>query len=459
MSNKQTNRSEHEIGRREFLARTAMGGAALAIGSLPTSRGVAGAEGDPATRPEWLRQCQQRTPLAPPPLVSQVRHSRLCYDPGRYCGHPRQGIIQYFGNGEIIVGHNHAPCEYKKAGDARHGLGGYHSRAKLLLQRSLDGGQTWPEDQNVVVYDETISTEAKRAFLYQKDAPRDECDMFHPESVFFFGRTFLPDRGEKEVCFALRSVDKGRTWEKTPTIIEHPDGADVHLHKDCYPVVRMPDGKTLLADVPIKVHGEGVAIFASTDNGLTWQYRSNAVKDISGTGRFTYPGLLLLPNGEVQCYSLHISRKADCHDHWKVDGLKDAICVCRSTDGGHTWSDPAPIVGKGMDCWTPLGDRAEGSNVYRSPWPLLLADGRILVLFGRRRFPYGIGGTVSEDGGTTWSKEFVIRAGQCSVPDLGYPVACQLEDGSIFTAYYYNTPGGTSKTAVRYIAGTSFRLG
>jgi hypothetical protein len=32
-------------------------------------------------------------------------------------------------------------------------------------------------------------------------------------------------------------------------------------------------------------------------------------------------------------------------------------------------------------------------------------------------------------------------------------------DGRVFTAYYYNTPGGTRLTAVRYIAGTSFRLG
>ncbi|MBN2560809.1 MAG: exo-alpha-sialidase, partial [Phycisphaerae bacterium] len=104
------------------------------------------------------------------------------------------------------------------------------------------------------------------------------------------------------------------------------------------------------------------------------------------------------------------------------------------------------------------GDRAVGSNVYRSPWPMLLADGRILVLFARRRFPYGIGGTISEDGGKTWSEEFVIRAGGCSVPDIGYPVACQLEDGRIFTAYYYNMPGGTRLTSVRYIAGTFFRV-
>ncbi|NLE39897.1 MAG: exo-alpha-sialidase, partial [Pirellulaceae bacterium] len=353
MSDRRTNLSEHEFGRREFLARAAIGGGVLALGSLPSSRGAARAESVSASGPEWLLQRRQRTPLTPAPRVIETRHIRLCYNPERYCGHPRQGVFRYFGNGEIIVGHNHAPCEYKKVMDARHGVGGYHSRAKLLLQRSLDGGQTWPEDQEVVVYDETISPEAKRAFLFQKDAPRDECDMFRRESVFFFGRTFLPERGKKEVCFALRSVDKGRTWEKTPTIIEHPDGPEVHVHKDCHPVARMPDRKTLLAAMSITATGAGVAIFASTDNGLTWRYRADAVKDISQMGRFTYAGLLLLPDGRLQCYALHISPI----DPWKVDGAKDAICVCNSTDGGRTWSDPAPIVGKGGDCWKKLGDK------------------------------------------------------------------------------------------------------
>lgn len=450
------------LGRRDFLARVAVGGGALVLGSLPHAHGVLGAEVEPVSKTDpvqWLRQYQQRTPLAPPPQITDLSHVKLCYDPGRYCGHPRQGIFKYFGNGEIVIGHNHAPCRYKNDNDARHGANGYHSRAKVLLQRSLDDGHTWPEDQNVVVYDETIPPEAKRAFLYQKDTPREQYDMFRPESVFFFGRTYLPERGKKNtVCFVLRSPDKGHTWEKVPTIVDDPGGVEGYVHKDCPPVVRMPDGKTLLAAMSVGMPGNNPAIYASTDNGLSWKHRCDVVKDLSGIGRFTYAGLLLLPGGQLQCYTLHISPRDRGGGPWNIDGLKDAICVCNSADGGHTWGDPAPIVGKGMDCWKEVGDRAVGSNVYRSPWPMLLNDGRILVLFARRRFPYGIGGTISEDDGKTWSKEFVIRAGGCSVPDIGYPVACQIEDGRIFTAYYYNTPGGTRLTSVRYIAGTFFRV-
>jgi hypothetical protein len=94
---------------------------------------------------------------------------------------------------------------------------------------------------------------------------------------------------------------------------------------------------------------------------------------------------------------------------------------------------------------------------YRSPWPLLLGDGRIVVLFGRRKPPHGIGLIVSEDSGNTWSDEIVLRDDAPS-SDVGYPVATELEDGRIFTAYYYNTEPGGTYGGPRYIASTHFRL-
>ena len=195
--------------------------------------------------PDYLIKRQQKFPLAPRPEIYDVQHFKMHYNKNWYCGHPRQSIFNYFGFGEIIVAHNHAPCNYQVPSDVGHDLGGYHSRAAILLQRSTDGGKTWPEENNVCVYDETISSEEKRAFLYQEDTPRFSYNMFLPDSVFFFGRTYLKEyRGGMPVCFALRSPDKGKTWEKTPTIIKHPDGDLLWVHKDCHPVVCMPDGKT-----------------------------------------------------------------------------------------------------------------------------------------------------------------------------------------------------------------------
>ena len=64
---------------------------------------------------------------------------------------------------------------------------------------------------------------------------------------------------------------------------------------------------------------------------------------------------------------------------------------------------------------------------------------------------------VSEDNGTMWSTEAVIRA-DASDLDLGYPVATQLDDGRIFTAYYFMEDDGNNFGGTRHIAGSSFRL-
>jgi hypothetical protein len=399
--------------------------------------------------PDYLIKRQQKFPLAPRPVIYDVQHFKMHYNKNWYCGHPRQGIFNYFGSGEIIVAHNHAPCNYQVPSDIAHDLGGYHSRAAILLQRSTDGGRTWSEENNVCVYDETISSEEKRDFLYQEDTPRFSYNMFLPESVFFFGRTYLKEyRGGMPVCFALRSPDKGKTWEKTPTIINHPDGGLLWVHKDCHPVVRMPDGKTLLAAMSISPPN-GPAIYSSTDNGITWNFKSLVAIDTSGHGRFTYAGLLFLPNGNLQCYFLHIA-----HGDQTVDGLKNAICMSISEDGGKTWREPGPIVGKGGECWK--NQRNKG-NIYRSPWPMFLKDGRILVVFARRRLPMGIGGVISTDDGKTWSEEFVIRD-DAICDDLGYPVGCQIEDGYIFIAYYYTLPDGNNFGGTRHIASTVFKI-
>ncbi len=379
--------------------------------------------------------------------LQPLRHGVVHHDPQWYCGHPRQGICGYFGGGELVVGHNHAACAYQQESDIAHDLGGYHSRSVVLLQRSLDGGVTWPGAGDVVVYDETATTERKRAFLYPGPVARADYDMTSPDALFFFGRTYLPeDRGRVPVCFALRSPDRGRSWETTPTIIRHPGGEHLWVHKDCHPVVCMPDGRTLLAAMS-HTSPAGPAIYHSRDNGLSWQCLSQVISPPSGSGRFTYAGLLLLPDGELQCYSLHIQP-----DDETVAGPRNAICLFRSTDGGETWSVPAPIVGARDACWR---NPAPTGRPYRSPWPMLLRDGRILVIFGRRRMPMGTGAVLSSDGGRTWGAELVIRD-DASCDDLGYPVGCQLEDGRVFIAYYYTLADGNAFGGTRFIASSHF---
>lgn len=403
---------------------------------------------------------------APQFRATAVEPLTICYDRARYCSHPREVLFQYFGGGELVLGHYHAACSYQDAAELDHYA--VQDRCVVLMQRSHDGGRTWLPEEETVLFDQRLTPDRKRAYLFPAvAAPRPALNMFQPDALFFFGRTFFPPDHERiPVCFALRSVDRGRTWERAPTIIAHPDGGDVWIHRHAPPVVRCPDGRTLVAVFQAASRAKpGLAdaepaVFASTDNGVSWEYRGRPMMAPRGTGRFTYAALLPLPDGELQCYALHIDPQASA-----VEGLRNAICVASSTDAGMHWSAPVAITDGRALCWeAPRAGRYAlasqdplGGRVYRSPWPLRLRDGRILVLFARRQPPYGIGGVVSADAGRTWSEEFAIRSDSAG-PDMGYPVGCELDDGQIFVAYYSQAADGNLLGGTRYIAGARFRL-
>src|SRR6476661_2137389 len=124
--------------------------------------------------------------------IQDVVHIKLHGDKTTYCGHPRQGGIFNFGGGEIAVLHNHAPCAYQTRTDIQHDFGGYHSRSTLLLQRSTDGGRTWPGESEVEVWNEAAPVEERRKFLLAAfTSPRESIDLSKPESIVMFPRTFL----------------------------------------------------------------------------------------------------------------------------------------------------------------------------------------------------------------------------------------------------------------------------
>jgi hypothetical protein len=149
----------------------------------------------------------------------------------------------------------------------------------------------------------------------------------------------------------------------------------------------------------------------------------------------------------LQCYSLHIG------------GWRNAIQMNYSDDGGYSWSEPRPLVRWGHSPWAAQRQPHDwsGGTFYRSPWPLRLADGRIIVLFARRKPPRGMGLIMSEDEGTTWSDEQILRD-DGSTWDLGYPVATEVEPCRIFTAYYYTLNDGNNFGGTRFVAGTHFRI-
>lgn len=168
--------------------------------------------------------------------ISEVHHSILCCSDNTYCAHPRLAGIWNFGGGEIVVGHNHAVCDYDDETEYHHArCVAYRERQKVLLQRSLDGGETWPVEHNVVLRDTASGSICRRDFLHPEDATREEFDMSHPHAAFYFGHAPVePPRedgrptGDSGVShclqtFALRSIlrkiqEQPRNYIAQPTL-------------------------------------------------------------------------------------------------------------------------------------------------------------------------------------------------------------------------------------------------
>jgi hypothetical protein len=324
------------------------------------------------------------------------------------------------------------------------------SRSDIVLRRSLDHGATWQPENDVIIWSNSLPLEKKLAFLSQDPAQRKTLDMTKPDAVFFIGFTSVSVRDPKtrkltkaargiSGAFQIRSVDKGRTWESVPLALEswgYP------------PVVRLPDGThaTTVGSGPIYLS-------VSKDHGMSWQRSVMIAKDKSGVGRPTYPGLVALPGGRLQCYMCMI-------------GQFHALCVSESDDRVN-WSDPRPIVRYGHGPWTTRRWTNDTYRLrtayggweqrYRSPWPLRLRDGRIVILFARREYPPSIAAIWSQDNGKTWSDEAIIRA-DASGSDMGYPVATELDDRRIFIAYYYQFADGNAFGGTRFIGGSFFEL-
>ena len=296
-----------------------------------------------------------------------------------------------------------------------------------------------PSEQEVVIWDDSLPLEEKRAILRQADdptLPREEIDLSSPDSSVYFRPSGDRSGAERTAVRHWRATPFGRVtggtrWETVPTRINPPSGLN-YVHIDGGPWVQYGDGTQLVvASIGSDAGNTLLGIYGTDNNGLSWDYIAEVASDPTGRGRPTYAVLLPLPSGRLQCYMLNIQ------------GLRNAIQMNYSDDGGYSWSVPRPIVAWGQSPWAGLtrthvwsGARRQGVH-YRSPWPLRLRDGRIVVIFGRRQPPFGMGLIVSEDDGATWSAEAVIRA-DASEWDLGYPVATELDDGRIFTAYYYH---------------------
>ena len=324
-----------------------------------------------------------------------------------YCAWPDVKILP---NGEWVI----AFCEAMRRPEITH----QDPTAHNALVRSADGGESWDAYPLVVPsYDfwgmddpgltllsngDLLMNAYRHAYLAREVVEREDASRYRPVGPFPWAQAY-------DGTFVHRSTDGGRTWRETFDVAVSPFDRGCTLR----PMVELPNGELLLACYDETRLPCPCFVLRSADGGRTWGQASTVAADDEIS--FYEPAIVRLESGRI----IAILRTHDPGAYYQYQ--------CESGDDGRTWTQP---------CRTPM---------WGHPAHLLvLQDGRLLCVYGHRRKPFGIRACLSSDDGQTWDvhNELVIRDDFLN-GDLGYPTSVQLEDGTIFTAYYGQHEGVT----------------
>jgi hypothetical protein len=315
----------------------------------------------------------------------------ICKQMGRYIGWP---TIARTSKGELIV-------TFSGDRDAHVCPWG-----KTQMVRSSDNGKTWSD---VITINNTplddrdtgIIETAKGTLLVSwftsvyferpgimRDSWRQHSAKIGPET-----------RKQWLGAWVRRSEDNGKTWgvpSKTTACAPHGP-------------IQLKDGLLLYVGTG---GGPGpsdrVVVEESKDDGVTWQ----PIAKVPSPASFyaDEPHVVECANGRL--VAMFRNEHPDIAERF--------LGQSESEDGGRTWS----IIHR-TEMWG------------LPPHIIRLSDGRLLVVYGHRRAPFGQRACLSGDNGRTWDfKNEIALVDNAPDGDLGYPASAQLGDGSILTIYY-----------------------
>ena len=335
-------------------------------------------------------------------------------------------------DGEIL-------CAFRRAPDRRAlwGAPGYtHTdpNSYLVLVRSKDGGKTWTKEPELIYADPLGGSQDP--CMYQLKDNSIVCSSYAwallpPEGVENLKETLSHPPFAFLGGYVVRSDDGGKSW-KGP-FVPPPAPGDATTDALGQPVpaynrgrmMQGKDGKLYWAVAVNKGKRDrmtSVHLMTSSDRGETWKYVCPIAQDDKVLFNET---------------SLIQTKKGDIIAFMRTAYFDGKLAYARSTDGGKSflpWQD---------------------GGFFGHPFTAInLKDGRIFLIYGYRKEPFGIRAKVlnAECTDIETAPEFVIR-NDGGGGDLGYPWAVQLPDGNILTAYYFNIAEGN-----RHIAGSLLSL-
>ncbi|MFA6108724.1 MAG: sialidase family protein [Candidatus Latescibacterota bacterium] len=206
-----------------------------------------------------------------------------------------------------------------------------------------------------------------------------------------------------------RSSDEGETW--TPCKVDwrgSDGGPEDHDFGETGGAIELEDG-TLICGFFVSQGAPPPKgyVLRSHDGGRTWGDPSFAAAGASETS------LIVLPGGKLLGFARYRTGRAG----------EGGACLgmIESTDQGRTWSPIRPLLG-----------------MAQIPgFPVLLPDGRLVLVYGHRQFPFGAQAIASRDQGATWDMTRPIILAWFSWDSYcGHPRSILMPDGSVMTGYY-----------------------
>jgi len=260
-----------------------------------------------------------------------------------------------------------------------------NSSNAVQVARSNDGGRTW-------LTPVTLQRDGSGFFSDKETITADPTD-----SRFVYAVWDRLVQGGGGPTMLARSTDGGLTWEATRAIHDFGDAA-----QSIGNLVRvLPDGT--LVNMYMFLHGDEdsvdqalVQVIRSTDKGVTWS-APITVSDFRGLGARS-PGGVTVRDGSI-IPQMAVAPNGSIYITWqdsRFTGVRDAIAISRSTDGGLTWSTPTRVN--------------SGTATAFTPQVHVRADGVVGVTYFDFRSDPGTGALAdywlarSADSGATWTE-------------------------------------------------------
>ncbi|HSN21519.1 MAG TPA: sialidase family protein [Usitatibacter sp.] len=207
------------------------------------------------------------------------------------------------------------------------------SASAVLVSRSSDGGRTWSAAA-------TLARDTDALFDDKETLTADPAD-----ARLVYATWDRVDAHAAGTSVFARSVDGGATWG--PARVIHDPGPGAQTIGNLIRV--LPDGT--LVDLYVRLTGDehrvtdsAVEAIRSTDRGATWSapvrisaYRALGAAD-PASGRGIRDGSVLAQMAVAPDGSLDV-----VWQDARFTGLRDAIALSRSVDGGLTWSAPVRV--------------------------------------------------------------------------------------------------------------------